>query len=377
MSKTPSFTLGIEEEYLLVDAESGELSIMPEAMMAACKAELEDRVSPEYLRCQIEVGTPVCTGLPEAREQLRELRRSIAHHANDFGLAPISVACHPWADWRDQDQTDKARYDAISREMGLMARRMLICGMHVHIGIEDPDQRIQIMNQMVGFLPLLLALSGSSPYWLGEDTQMSSYRTTVFSGYPRTGFPPVFEDWQAYKSATGQLSDLGVIPDTTKIWWDIRPSGKFPTLETRVCDACPALEDTLILTALIQATCRMLWRLNQENIGWKRVHGLILQENRWRAARYGMKEGLIGYQGNTIQPIDDLIMEWQGLIREDAEALGCDREIDALDELIARKNSAARQRRFIASARKSDTDERECQRQLVRELIFEFSADAR
>lgn len=372
---SPSFTLGVEEEYLLVDQECGELAVMPKDMMQSCKAELGDQVSHEFLRCQIEVGTPVCADLSQVREHLSYLRRTVAHHADRFGLAPISVACHPWADWRDQDQTDQARYDSISRQMGLMARRMLICGMHVHVGIEDRNQRIRIMNQMVGFLPLLLALSGSSPFWLGEDTRMSSYRTTVFSGYPRTGFPPVFSDWADYDAETGRLCDMGIISNTTKIWWDLRPSGRFPTLETRICDACPRLEETLTLTAMIQATIRMLWRLDQSNIGFQRMNDLFLQENRWRAARYGIKEGLINAQEPAIQSISALVMEWQELIREDAQALGCLPEVERLTELVEQGNASARQRVVFTRQRAAGLNDKQAYQKLVKQLIQEFAED--
>jgi len=368
----PTFTLGVEEEYLLVNQEDGELAVMPEAMMQACRSELGGYVSPEFLRCQIEVGTPICTNLSEARHHLSRLRRTVARHAAEFGLAPISVACHPWANWRDQDHTDKARYNAIYREMGLMARRMLICGMHVHVGIEDTEQRIQIMNQMANFLPILLTLSCSSPYWLGEDTQLSSYRTTVFSGYPRTGIPPVFDHWAEYETATSNLCKMEVMDDTTKIWWDIRPSGRFPTLETRICDACPRLDETLALVAMVQATSRMLWRLNENNIAWRRLDALSLQENRWRAARYGLSGGLINHQGTDIEPLSDLVIEWRSLIEEDAEALGCLAELDDIENILLRGNAAIRQRDFIKSMQATGADDMQCRRLLIKEMAKEF-----
>lgn len=322
MSNEPQFSIGIEEEYLLVDAETNELRDAPNGLMEACAADLEKRVSPEFLRCQIEVGTPVCADIAEARTQLVHLRSTIARHAANFGLAPISAACHPFADWRDQDHTDKDRYRRLSSAMGVMARRMLICGMHVHIGIEDKAQRIDLMNQFKYFLPHLLALSASSPFWIGEDTGLSSYRTAVFSGYPRSGLPPDFSDWSAFERASGALVDLGIIKDGSENWWDIRPSVRFPTLETRVCDACSTVAETLTMAALIQATLRMLWRLSTQNMRWRQYDNFLISENRWRASRYGLSKGLIDFGAGELKPHRDLAEDWLTMIGEDADHLG-------------------------------------------------------
>ena len=251
MTEQPDFTLGIEEEYLLVDARTGELAELPDALMARCKAELHGQVSPEFLRCQIEIGTPVCADIAQARDHLVRLRGAIARIAAGFGLAPISASCHPFADWRDQHHTDTDRYHAQARDMASVARRMLICGMHVHVGLPDPAMRIDIMNQLGYFLPHLLAVSASSPFWLGEDTGLDSYRSIVFGNMPRTGLPPRFDNWADYERSVKGLTDLGIIEDSSKIWWDMRPSHRFPTLETRICDASPRLSQTLTLAALI------------------------------------------------------------------------------------------------------------------------------
>ncbi|SIQ97359.1 carboxylate-amine ligase [Paracoccus thiocyanatus] len=368
----PSFTLGIEEEYLLVDAETGALREAPDALMAACKAELADQVSPEFLRCQIEIGSPVAANVTEARAQLARLRESIARHSADFGLAPISVACHPLADWRRQDHTDKDRYNKLSQEMGGLSRRMLICGMHVHVGIAQKAQRIDLMNQFSWFLPHLLALSASSPFWLGEDTALASYRTTVFAGYPRTGLPPRMGSWDEYERSVGALTETGIIDDASKIWWDLRPSARFPTLETRICDACPRLDNTVTLVALIQATLRMLWRLSRQNLRWRQYDNFLLGENRWRATRYGITQGLIDFGSGRVIPFDQIAEDWLAIIAEDADALDSQPAVAGLRDMVARGSAAERQRALFAAAIAAGATPEEAFRSIVMWLIQEF-----
>lgn len=369
------FTLGIEEEYLLVDAESGDVAEAPAGLMKACKAELGDQVSAEFLRCQIEIGTPIATNITQARAELSRLRSSIFRHAAEYGLAPISVACHPVADWRTQGHTDKERYNQLSQEMGGVSRRMLICGMHVHVGIPDEAMRIALMNQFSYFLPHLLALSASSPFWMGDDTDLASYRTTVFGGYPRTGLPPQMGSWNEYQRSVDALTDLNIIPDSSKIWWDLRPSSRFPTLETRICDACPRLDDTITLTALIQATLRMLWRLSRRNLRWRRYDNFLLGENRWRAIRYGLGEGLIDFGKGAILPFHQIAEDWLGLISEDADALDSQPAVARLREMVARGNSAERQRALFSSALDAGASRDEAFRAVVMHLIEEFRRD--
>ena len=186
----PDFTIGVEEEYLLVDRDTLALAVAPDALMAACKAEMKDQVSPEFLQCQIETGTRVCKDVAQARDELRKLRACVSRNAAKHGLAPIAASCHPFSDWKDQHHTDKERYNDLRRDLGGVARRMLICGMHVHVGIPAEDMRIDLVNQLSYFLPHLLAMSTSSPFWQGDDTGLASYRLTVFDNLPRTGCHP-------------------------------------------------------------------------------------------------------------------------------------------------------------------------------------------
>ena len=364
------FTIGIEEEYLLVDKDSLALCAAPDALMDACKHALEDQVSPEFMQCQIEIGTQVCGDVASAREELRRLRSTVSEVAGRFNLVPISASCHPFSDWKQQDTTDKERYSSLESELALVARRMLICGMHVHVGVEDEALRVDLMPQFSSFLPHLLALSTSSPYWQGDDTGLASYRLSIFDNMPRTGLPPRFDSWAEYQRTAGTLIDLGVIEDTSKIWWDLRPSHQFPTLESRICDTQPRLEHTLGLAALTQAIMRMLMRLRDRNLRWREYDRFLISENRWRAQRYGVTEGLIDFGERALRPFDELFDELVSLLAEDAEALGCLDEICALRDVIANGTSARRQRAVAARAPEDDRGPA-----IVRHLIEEFHAD--
>lgn len=375
MAEAPEFTIGIEEEYLLVDAETLDLTEAPEALMEACGADLEGQVSPEFLQCQIEIGTRVCKGVTDARDDLCRLRRTVARHAKEHGLAPIAASCHPFADWKDQHHTDKDRYNALYRDLAGVARRMLICGMHVHVGLPDEDMRIDLMNQMVYFLPHLLAMSTSSPYWQGQDTGLNSYRLTVFDNLPRTGLPPRLPSWGAYNRSVQTLVDLKLIEDSSKIWWDLRPSSRFPTIETRICDVTPRLSMTLSLSALVQCLTRMLWRLSQKNQRWRIYDTFLVAENRWRAQRYGISEGLIDLGHGKLKPFDAVLDELIELVAEDAEALGCVAEIEALRDHLTHGTSSDRQRAVFAEATQAGADRDAAFRAVVRHLIDEFHED--
>ncbi|MBN9889011.1 carboxylate-amine ligase [Salipiger abyssi] len=365
----PEFSLGIEEEYLLVDRDSLALAEAPEALLAACSEELEGQVTPEYLQCQIEIGTRPCADIAAAREDLRRLRRTVSTQAARFNLTPIAASCHPLADWKNQHHTDKDRYNDLRRDLGGVVRRMLICGMHVHVGLGDDSLRADLMRQASYFLPHLLALSTSSPFWQGQDTGLASYRISVFDNLPRTGLPPNFTNWQDYQRSVQVLVDLGLIEDASKIWWDLRPSSRFPTLETRIMDVQPRLEDTLMLAAVNQCLMRMLWRLRRRNQRWRIYENFLIGENRWRAQRYGVTEGLIDFGAARIVPFADLAEELIALLAEDAEALGCLAEIERMRRIVAEGNSSIRQR---AAAEAAGGDGEARMRAVVGHLIEEF-----
>jgi carboxylate-amine ligase len=340
----PDFTIGIEEEYLLVERISRDLaSDPPPAMLRECQALLEGQVSPEFMRAQIEVGTTVCASLGEARRQLSHLRRSVADVAARHGLAPIAAATHPFAEWNRQKTTDRERYRLLARDIQAPARRLVICGMHVHVGLADPDLRIDLMGQMTYFLPHLLALSTSSPFWGGEDTGLKSYRIAVFDEMPRTGLPELFESWGEFERHLKVMVDAGLIEDGSKLWWDIRPSVRFPTLEMRIPDVCTRLDDAMSIAALYRCLLRMLWRLKRANQRWRRYAALLVNENRWRAQRYGFDEGLVDFGKGRIVPYADLLDELIELVAEDAQAFGCESEVAGAREILKRGTSAHRQ----------------------------------
>lgn len=372
-SVEPSFTLGIEEEYLLVDRETLDLASAPEGLLEDCVAELGDKVNPEFLRCQIEVGTGICATIAEAREDLSRLRRTVARIAGEHGCAPLAVSTHPTAEWDEQRFTDKERYRELEEDLAAVARRMLICGMHVHVGIDDDDLRIDLMNQFSYFLPHLLALSTSSPFWGGRDTGLKSYRLTVFDNMPRTGIPPSFSSFSEYARATGILIDTGLIEDRTKIWWDVRPSERFPTLESRICDVMPKISEAIGVAALTQSLFRFLYGLQAENRYWRRYDRFLISENRWRAQRYGVSESLIDFGKGELVPYVALLDELIALARPHAEALGCLAEVEGLRDVFQNGTSADRQLSKFSTLRGAGASEREALHGVIRMLIDEFA----
>ena len=344
--KEPSFTIGVEEEYLLVDRETRDLvTDMPESMIEECEAAMEARgqVSPEFLRAQIEVGTKVCESIAEVRQELSRMRECVGKVADRHGCAPIAASTHPFARWLDQRHTDKERYDSLGRELQATARRLLICGMHVHVGIEDEETRIDLMSQFAYFLPHLLALSCSSPFWEGENTGLKSFRLTVFDALPRTGMPENFASWAEYSRHIEVMVAAGLIEDGTKIWWDVRPSARYPTLETRVMDVCTNIDDAICIAAINVSLLRMLFRLRRSNQRWRTYARMLLMENRWRAMRYSFDEGLLDLGRGAIVPHEENLAELIELVREDSDALGCTAEVEHAWKILERGTSAHRQ----------------------------------
>jgi carboxylate-amine ligase len=342
----PAFTIGVEEEYLLVDKETRALVVdPPKTLMAEAEAKCGTQVTSELLRSQIEVGTKVCKNVQEARQDLSRLRSNIIEVADRHGLAPIAASTHPFSKWTEQKHTDKERYSELTHEMQGAARRLVICGMHVHVGIDDDELRIDLMNQVSYFLPHLLALSCSSPFWAGRDTGLKSYRLTIFDALPRTGLPERFASWAEYQRHINILIDSGLIQDSSRIWWDLRPSKRFPTLETRIMDVCTRLEDTIALTSLLVCIMRMLYRLRTRNQRWRIYTPMLIRENRWRAMRYSFDEGMIDLAKGVVVPFEDLIDEMLAHVSEDAIALGCEKELAGVRKILSRGTSAHRQLR--------------------------------
>jgi glutamate---cysteine ligase / carboxylate-amine ligase len=340
----PDFTLGIEEEYFLVDRRTRDVAgDPPPEMLAECEALLAGQVGPEFLRSQIEVGTRVCANLAEARADLRHLRGTVAAVAARHGLAPIAAATHPFARWDAQKTTERRRYADLRDDLQGVGRRLAICGLHVHIGIPDDELRIDLLNQASYFLPHLLALSTSSPFWRGDHTGLKSYRLAVFDELPRTGMPERFDSWGEYRRHVDILTAAGLIEDATKLWWDLRPSERFPTLEMRVADSCTTLDDALSIAALFRCLLRMLWRLKRQNQRWRLYARMLLDENRWRAQRYGTDQGLVDFSRGAVVPYAELLEEILTLIEEDARHFGCLGEVSHARRILARGTSAHRQ----------------------------------
>ncbi|MBO0765426.1 MAG: carboxylate-amine ligase [Hyphomicrobiaceae bacterium] len=342
--KQPSFTIGIEEEYLLVDRASRDLVCeMPPRLFEDCERTLRGQVAREFLKSQIEVETQVHPTASAAGAELKALRRSVVDLAGQHGLAPIAASTHPFAHWGEQEATERARYRAIANDLAGVGRRLVFGGMHVHVGVEDDELRIDLMNQARYFLPHLLVLSTSSPFAEGENTGLKCYRLAAYNELPRTGLPQRFGSWAEYRDTVDLLVRNGVIEDASKIWWDLRPSARFPTLELRIPDVCPLVDDTVCVAALYVSILRMLYRIRRSNQTWRPYPLFLLSENRWRAQRYGVTGTLFDFGKGELVPFGALIDELLDMVREDAEALGCRREAEHARTIVARGTSADRQ----------------------------------
>ena len=370
--KEPSFTVGIEEEYLLVDCATRDLVCeMPQALFAACERALRGQVAPEFLKSQIEVGTRVHATPRAAGAELATLRKTIAALAAEHRLALVAASTHPFAPWGAQQPTERARYQAIARDLAGVGRRLVVCGMHVHAGIGDDELRIDLMNQARYFLPHLLVLSTSSPFVEGEDSGLKCYRLAAYNELPRTGLPGRFESWQSYRHTVDVLVRNGVIEDASKIWWDIRPSARFPTLEMRITDVCTRIEDAVCVAALYVSILRMLYRIRRSNQTWRSYPLFLLSENRWRAQRYGVAGTLFDFGKGELVPFRDLIEELLGMVREDAEALGCRPEVEHARTIVARGTSADRQLAHLNRLVSEGASHDEALRGVVDHLIAE------
>lgn len=372
--KEPSFTIGVEEEYLLVDPETRDLAQdPPDMLLGECQKRLQDLIKPEFLKSQIEGATGICANIADVREDLTRLRSTVSEVAGKYGLAPIAASTHPFSEWQNQQHTDKERYHILANDMQGVARRLLICGMHVHVGIDDDELRIDLMNQVSYFLPHMLALSTSSPFWRGAHTGLRSYRLSVFDELPRTGLPERFDSFAEYARHVNVLVKAGTIKDSTMLWWDIRPSHNFPTLEMRITDICTRIEDALSIAALYTCVIRMLYRLRRDNQRWRLYAPMLINENRWRAQRYGFDEGLLDFGKGEIIPSADLLDELLDLVGQDAEALDCVDELNNLRSIIKNGTSAHMQLDTYTRAIENGAGEREALNAVVDMLIEETS----
>lgn len=338
------FTLGVEEEYLIVNPETRAAVSNPSPhFFKSCKAVLGERVTPEFLRCQIEIATGVCETVADVRAEVADMRGTIARIATEHDLRLMAASTHPFTPWTRQKPSKGERYGQLVADLQGAIRRMMICGMHVHVGLMDENLRIDVMNQMRYFLPHMLALSTSSPFWEGQRMGMKSYRLSVFDGMPRTGIPEEIDSFAEYERLVGVIVNAGVIEDASKIWWDIRPSVNFPTVEMRICDVCTQVDDAMAITAIYQSLAHRIMRYKKQNMKWRVYPAFLIEENRWLAQRFGTQGHLVDLGRGECRPYSELLEELIEMISEDAEALGCLKEVRHAREIIKRGSSACRQ----------------------------------
>jgi glutamate---cysteine ligase / carboxylate-amine ligase len=342
----PSFTLGIEEEYQIIDPETRDLrSHIDSEIIAQGKTVLKEAVKAEMHQSVVEVGTGICQNIQQASRELRSLRSHIVELARKNGLRLAAAGTHPFADWRKQDIYPDERYHVIVQDLKMVARANLIFGLHVHVGVEDQETAIHLMNAARYFLPHIMALSTNSPFWLGMDTGLKSYRCKVFDKFPRTNIPDQFTSYGEYERYVNLLIKTKCIDNAKKIWWDIRPHPHFPTLEVRICDVPLRADETIAIAALIQATMMKLWKLHSANQSFRLYGRALLMENKWRAARYGIDGKMIDFGKETEVPVRDLIYEYLHLIDDVVDELGSRQEINYIHRILENGTGADRQLR--------------------------------
>ncbi len=340
----PSLSIGIEEEYQTIDPETRDLrSHIASEILSKAKRALHEAVKAEMHQAVIEVGTKVCHDIKEAREDIKTLRQQMITLAGENGLLLAAASTHPFADWKVQEIYPDERYHRVVEDMQLIARANLVFGLHVHIGIEDRNAAIHIMNSMRYFLPHILALSTNSPFWMGMQTGFKSYRCKVFERFPRTGIPDTFTNWSDYENFVALLVRTNCIDNGKKIWWDIRPHPFFNTLEVRVCDIPMRLDETIAIAALIQATMAMLYKLHASNKSYRIYGRALISENKFRASRYGIDGKLIDFGKEEEVPERELLMEYLELIDDVVDELGSREEINYIHQMLEMGTGADRQ----------------------------------
>ena len=348
------YTLGVEEEYMLLDAGTFDLVQHIDTVLAAVSGhELETRINPELMQSVLEVATPVCRTPADVEAQLRRIRAYVCDVAREQGMRVGSAGTHPFSLFERQRITARDRYRKLVDQLQYVARRELIFGMHVHVAVDDPEKAIQVVNGLVAHLPHLLAMSASSPFWRGEPTGLTSSRQMVFAAFPRSGPPPRFKDYADYAAVVGQLEKTGCIADYTHIWWDIRLHPRLGTIEIRICDATTRLEDVVALTAYCQALVKHYCERHERGEEIPSYHRILTTENKWLAARYGLEAPLMDLatgRRNRV-PVAQLIRRALKEIEPHARELGSDRELEGVREILARGNGSDRQLRVFNANR--------------------------
>jgi len=371
-------TLGIEEEYQIIDPETRDLrtyisELLTQDQIRAKRLDLK----PELMQSQVEVGTSICRDIAEARQEVIRLRRDVLELAEENGVLIAAASTHPFARWEDQIITEGTRYKELLDDMQGVARQLLIFGMHVHVGFgDDSDSRellIAVMNQARYFIPHLLALSTSSPFWRGQDTGLKSYRSVIFESLPRTGIPHSFLSWADYKRYEQMLERVGAfgkVDKRAKIWWDIRPHPVFSTLEFRISDICTNVNDTIAIAALFQAICAKLLKLRKQNMSWRQYRHVHISENKWRAVRYGTAGELIDFGIEQSVAFPDLMMELLELIDDVVDDLGSRDEVEHVHNILRDGTSADKQLR-VYRENGGEENHDEAMRAVVDHLVAE------
>ena len=341
------FTLGIEEEFQIVDPKTRELRSHVSEFLEEGKMILGEQIKPEMIQSMIEVGTGICKNIQEARVDITRLRSIISGLAGKSGLAIVAASTHPFSHWEDQKIYDDERYSLLVQELQNVARSLLIFGLHVHVGVGDLDRRIHIMNAARYFLPHVLALTTSSPFWMGHNTGLKSYRSEVFKQFPRTDIPDHFDSYSSFQRYVELLVSTGCINDGKKIWWDLRPHPVFPTLEFRICDIPTRVDDTVAIAALFQAIVAKLTKLIDKNLGFRLYRRMLIQENKWRAVRWGIDGNMIDFGKQKEVPTRDLILELLEFVDDVVDELGSRKEIEHIHTILARRTSAEEQLRVF------------------------------
>src|SRR6188508_1205810 len=328
------FTVGVEEEFQIVDPHTWELRSHVSQLLESSTPALGEQIKRELHQSIVEVGTKICQNVPELREEIFRIRRELTGGAERVGLAVAAAGTHPFSDWKDQVLSPGVRYDSIVEELQQLARSLLIFGLHVHVAVPDRTTMIALMNEARYFLPHLLALSTSSPFWIGRDTGLKSYRTAVFRRFPRTGIPDHFQSWSEYDSYVSTLVELHCIDNGKKIWWDLRPQPTFGTLEFRICDVPTAPRAAIAIAALAQAIIVKLYRLRRRNLGFRRYHRALIEENKCRAARWGIDGKLIDFGKRVEVPMRELALELMEFVDDVVDDLGSRREIEYVRKIV-------------------------------------------
>ena len=340
----PTLTIGVEEEYQIIDPETRELRAYITEILEAGKLILREQVKPELHQSIVEIGTEICQTPAEVRAELIRLRGTIIELAGKNGLKIAAAGTHPFSSWLEQPITPLERYLGVQEDMQDLAKQLLIFGTHVHIGIEDHEFLIDAMNVLRYMLPHLLCLSTSSPFWMGRNTGLKSYRSVIFRNFPRSGIPRVFSSWADLTILTETLARTNSISDGTKIWWDLRPNWKYPTLETRICDVCTRVDEAVCIAAILQAIVAKVWKLRRDNMTFRVYAHDLIEENKWRAVRYGLDGKLIDFGKQEELPARGLIrelIEW--FIGDMVDELGTRKEVEYAFHILEEGSSADRQ----------------------------------